>query len=171
MPSGAARVYCIDTSALIDLPLHYPSKVFKDTVWRSMEVLIGTARLRAPREVRRELAKQEGDEVHRWVGRHGNLIVGLPPRQQALLKEIMDQFPGWVDHETSLPVADPVVIALARSYDPSATVLAHERAGGPGAMKIPNVCAHYNIACMTLPQMFVAEGWNFGSLGSGRRSR
>lgn len=113
MPNPAAHVYCVDTSALIDLPLHYPSKVFNDTVWRSMEVLISTARLRAPREVRRELAKQEGDEVHRWVKRHSNLIVGLPPKQQTLLKEIMDRFPTWVDYETAQPVADPVLIALA----------------------------------------------------------
>lgn len=161
MPSRTPGVYCIDTSALIDLPLNYPSKVFKGTVWRSLEGLIGTARLRAPREVRRELAKQEGDEVHRWVKGHNNLIVGLPSNQQVLLKQIMDQFPGWVDHETAQPVADPVVIALARSYNPLATVVAHERAGGPGAMKIPNVCAHYKITCMTLPQMFVAEGWTF----------
>ncbi len=73
----------------------------------------------------------------------------------------MDQFPTWVDYDTALPVADPVVIALARSYNPTATVLAHERMGGAGAMKIPNVCAHYNIGYMTLPQMFVAEGWTF----------
>jgi hypothetical protein len=125
-----------------------------------MEGLIGTGRLRAPREVRRELSKQE-DEVYRWVRRHGNLIVGLPPRQQVLLKEIMDRFPTWVDHETSQPVADPIVIALARSYNPPATVIAHENPGGSGAMKIPNVCGAYRIAWMTLPQMFVAEGWTF----------
>jgi hypothetical protein len=61
--SPAARVYCIDTSALIDLPRHYPSKVFKGTVWQSIETLIGTGRLRAPREVRRELAKQDDESI------------------------------------------------------------------------------------------------------------
>lgn len=161
MASPPARVYCIDTSALVDLPRNYPSAVFQGTVWRSLETLIGVARLRAPREVRRELYKQD-DEVYRWVRRHGSLIVGLAPQQQRFLREIMDQFPTWVDHETSQPVADPIVIALARAYNPPATVVAHENPGGAGAMKIPNVCRTYDLSCMTLPQMFVAEGWAFG---------
>jgi hypothetical protein len=85
----------------------------------------------------------------------------------------MDRFPTWVDYETSQPVADPVVIALARSYNPTATVVAHETPGGAGAMKIPNVCGVYGISWMTLPQMFVAEGWNFAGPPppAGRRSR
>lgn len=145
--------------------------MFAGTVWRSLEQLVGAGRLRAPREVRRELFKQD-DEVYRWVKRHGSLIVGLAPQQQRLLKETMDRFPGWVDPETSAPVADPVVIALARAYNPPAVVVAHENPGGPGAMKIPNVCSAYKIPWMTLPQLFVAEGWAFGSAAApGRRPR
>jgi len=37
-------------------------------------------------------------------------------------------------------------------------------------MKIPNVCAHYGVTHMTLPQMFVTEGWNFGGSAAASRS-
>lgn len=161
MAERPPRVYCVDTSALIDLPIHYPRSVFGDTVWRSLEHLISARRLRVPREVRRELGKREGDEIYRWVKARPTMIVGPDAHEQRLLREIMERYPDWVDHETTLPVADPVLIALARSYNPTGIVVTHERPRGPGALKIPNVCQHYGIQWMTLPQMFVNEGWRF----------
>jgi hypothetical protein len=131
------RVYWVDTGALIDLPIRYPRSVFGDTVWRSLEILIAEGRLRVLREVRRELGKQEGDEICRWVRSRGTVVVPLDAQQQHLLQEIMARYPRWVDHQTNLPVADPIVVALARSYAGSGTVVTHETPGGRGAMKIP----------------------------------
>jgi len=158
------EIYCVDTSALIDLPLQYPRSVFGDAVWRSLDILVSDGRLRVPREVRRELGKQEGDEIYRWVRSRGNMVIPLTLDQQGLLREIMARYSTWVDHQTQSPVADPIVIALARSYHPPGIVVAHEILGGPGAMKIPNVCRDYGIKCIRLPDLFVREGWRFASV-------
>ncbi len=127
-----------------------------------------------PREVRRELGKQEGDEIYRWVKARASIVVPLDTTQQRLLQEIMRTYPAWVDHQTSLPVADPIVIALARSYNPSGIVVTHETLGGRGAMKIPNVCRDYGIRCIRLPEVFVEEGWRYPQVSPGvpgRRGR
>jgi len=31
----------------------------------------------------------------------------------------------------------------------------------PNAAKIPNICQHFGVACMTLEQFMEAEGWKF----------
>lgn len=157
-------VYCGDTSALIDLPRNYPSAVF-GVVWDKLVGLIAEGRLIAPREVLRELLKKE-DEVSAWAKANGAMFVDLEPAQQVMLTEIMTAFPNWVDHLTDRPVADPVVIALARSRlaaNPGIPcwVVAHEQPGGPGAMKIPNVCQQYNVRHIRLVDIFVKEGWTF----------
>lgn len=161
MARAEKAVYCIDTSALVDLRIDYPPRVFSDTVWAALERLVAEGRLIAPREVRRELAKQD-DEVHRWVRqRSTNMIVNPDVAQQNLLRQIMTDFPEWVDHASGQPVGEPWVIALARTLNPLGCVIAHEIVGGPGARKIPNVCRRYSLECIRLPDLFLREGWSF----------
>jgi Domain of unknown function (DUF4411) len=106
-------VYCIDTSALIDLWRRYPQKVFGG-LWAAIEKLIEDGRLIAPREVLRDLQKGD-DEVYKWAKKRAKMFVDLDAEQQALLKEVLKDFPKWVDPLSQLPEADPLVIALARA--------------------------------------------------------
>lgn len=152
-------VYVVDTSALVDLPILYPRAVF-DGLWTSLEQLIADQRLIAPHEVYRELGKKD-DEVFKWVKRHKAMFVDLGAAQQALLREILGAFPNWIDRETDKPVADPLVIALARSGSTPRCVVAHENPGGKGATRIPNVCQQYGIDYVKLAEMSVREGWRF----------
>lgn len=156
-------IYCVDTSALIDLPRNYPQVVFPP-VWSSLEQLIVADRLIAPKEVLRELAKKD-DAVHKWAKANGQMFVTLDAPQQALLSQIMNDYQGWVDVSTTTPVADPFVIALARSGGSSRCVVSHENAGGPGAVKIPNVCQRYTVEHIRLVDVFVKEGWTFTAGG------
>ncbi len=155
----AQVVYCVDTSALIDLPRHYPQASF-DAVWTSLELLIADKRLIAPREVLKELSKKD-DAVHRWAKKNSSMFLDLDGPQQALLSQIMSDFQNWVDLAATSPVADPFVIALARTGGSSRCVVSHENPGGPGAVKIPNVCQHYNVDHIRLVDVFVKEGWRF----------
>lgn len=156
-------VYCIDTSALIDLPRHYPQTVFPP-VWSSLEQLIVAERLIAPKEVLRELAKKD-DAVHKWARANGQMFVVLDGPQQTLLSQIMNDYQGWVDVSATTPVADPFVIALARTGGSPRCVVSHENAGGPGAVKIPNVCRGYAVEHIRLVDVFVKEGWTFTAGG------
>ncbi len=157
-------LYCIDTSALIDLRRRYPPKVF-GALWVEIEALITAGRLIAPREVLRELERGD-DYMFKWAKRHGAMFVDLDANQQQLLREILVAFPKWIDLDTDRPVADPMLIALARTRslaDGAATriVISHEVPGGKGATKIPNVCQQYGIPHIQLVDMFDREGWSF----------
>jgi len=164
MASDPPAIYCIDTSALIDLRRRYPPKVF-GVLWLKVEELVAAGRLIAPREVLRELQRGD-DEMHQWAKKHRAMFVDLDHDQQTLLKEILAAFPGWVDTATDRPVGDPMVIALARSRtladaDAPRVVVSHELLGGRGATKIPNVCQQYGIQHMQLVDIFEREEWSF----------
>jgi hypothetical protein len=162
--SASQAIYCIDTSALIDLGRRYPPKVF-GALWREIERLINRSRLIAPREVLREL-KRGDDEMYKWARKHDQMFVELDGEQMAIVREIQGAFPRWVDHEADAPIADPFVIALARKQTllnavAPRVVVSHENPGGPGATKIPNVCERYAIEHIQLVELFTREGWTF----------
>jgi len=164
MVSGPPAIYCIDTSALIDLRRRYPRKVF-GALWAKVEELMAAGRLIAPREVLREVERGD-DEMYQWAKKHRAMFVDLDHDQQTLLKEILAAFPSWVDTATDRPVADPMVVALARSrtlVDAGGPriVVSHEILGGKGATKIPNVCQQYGIQHMQLVELFEKEDWSF----------
>jgi Domain of unknown function (DUF4411) len=54
--------------------------------------------------------------------------------------------------------ADPFVIAKAATD--GKTVVTMELLK-PNAAKIPNICKHFNIPCLTLEQFMETEGWQF----------
>ncbi len=54
--------------------------------------------------------------------------------------------------------ADPFVIAKAATD--GFTVVTMEKLK-PNAAKIPNICKHFNVPCMTLEEFMAAEGWQF----------
>jgi hypothetical protein len=149
---------------LIDLWRRYPQKVF-GALWAAIEKLIEDGRLIAPREVLRDLQKGD-DEVYKWAKKRAKMFVDLDAEQQALLKEVLKDFPKWVDPLSQLPEADPLVIALARAqaFIPAGprVVVSHEVPGGPGATKIPNACQKYAIPHIQLVGLFIAENWSLG---------
>lgn len=56
------------------------------------------------------------------------------------------------------PVADPFVIACAKRSN--GTVVTEERFK-PNAAKIPNVCAHFGIGCISLEDFMQHQAWKF----------
>ena len=72
--------YCIDTCALIDLWRRvYPRDIFR-TLWKNIEKFISDGRLIAPREVFKELEKQD-DELLEWTRKHKKMFKNLDNEQ------------------------------------------------------------------------------------------
>jgi hypothetical protein len=63
-----------------------------------------------------------------------------------------------VDTKKSRSVSDPFVIATA-SVNGAAVVTSELPSGNIQKPKIPDVCVAENISCITLLQLFLAEGW------------
>jgi hypothetical protein len=160
--ADVADVYCIDTSALIDLPRNYPRASFA-AVWARLAALVAEGRLISPREVYRELSKKE-DQVFAWAGENTAMFSDPDDEQQRLLREILTKYRAWVDPATDRPVADPLVIAMAkakRQMGVDCWVIVHEEIKGAGATRIPNVCREYEVPYLRVPDVIVTEGWSF----------
>ena len=157
--------YCVDTCSLIELHRRYPRKVeVFASLWEKVEALIENGRLFSPREVLRELEKQD-DDVHNWAKNHKEIFVAPETNQLDRVKIILREHGNLVDPDKETPEADPFVIALAWArrealFPCDCYVVTEETPAGPGAgkTKIPNVCSAYGIPCIRLVTLFEQEG-------------
>lgn len=161
-------IYCIDTSALIDIKWLYPQDVFP-ALWSELGTLVRRGRLIAPREVRKEVEKWD-DELSRWARRHTKMFKPVDLEQQRLVVDILRAFPGLVDATKQTPEADPFVIALAIAqknrlaqtlFPADCIVVAQEKPSDGGRPKIPDVSDHYGITCIKIIELFKREKWKF----------
>jgi len=159
--NGNAR-YSIDTSALIHAWRRaYPPKNFS-SFWAKIEDLIDDGVILASVEVLNELKKKD-DEIHDWCNnRPDAFCVEIDDDLQEYLAHIMGTYPRLVDTVKGRSGGDPFVIALARSYTPSAlTVITQEGFGKKNSPKIPDVCKSEQIPCINLVELIQAEDWRF----------
>lgn len=151
-------VYCIDTSALMDLMERYPRNVFQ-TLWKNIEVLVSQKRLIAPREVLREIIWNT--QLLDWAKNHKKMFRDLDTEQLQYVKEIEATHPRLVDPTKTTPDADPFLIALAKVEN--ATVVTSEKHASPTSsrVKIPDVCQVCSIKCINLTEWFNEQKWKF----------
>ncbi len=150
--------HCIDTSAIIDIKRRqYPPDVFS-SLSDNLDKLIMGGGLIAPKEVLKELGNID-DEILKWAKSHKKLFKDCDPTQLQFVQEIMNKFPALVEINKTTPAADPFIIALARME--GASVITSERNGGAGRPRIPDVCLHYGVECISVLDFFRAQGWKF----------
>lgn len=121
----------------------------------------------APKEVREEI-RQGDDELVPWAKGRKTMFKAPDKEQLECVKEIEAIFPSLVDPSKQTPQADPFVVALAHCgtkaevsslFQRKRIVVTEERRTRPHG--IPQVCAHYNIECISLMDLFRREGWKF----------
>jgi rRNA maturation endonuclease Nob1 len=164
-------VYCIDTSALIDLKLLYRMKTFP-SLWCNLSDLIKDDRLISSRQVLEELKKKD-DELLCWARKSTKMFKVEDRDQINTAQEILRRFRDLVDPNKQIPDADPFVIALAvvknrqiSLFGEKCIVVTQEkRAGAGGRPRMPDVCSVYGIECFygstALAEFFEREGWEF----------
>jgi Domain of unknown function (DUF4411) len=151
-------VYSIDSSALI----HGWRRVYRPKnfgiFWHHIDGLIQESRLRASIEVYNELEKKD-DELFKWCKqRKKTLFVEIDDATQAHVARIMRSYPRLVDTVKGRSGADPFVIALAATTNPSMVVISEEH---PGQTRIPDVCLAETVDCCGLADMIEREDWRF----------
>jgi hypothetical protein len=164
-------IYVFDTSSLRALQHFYP-RVFK-SIWEGLDSLAQQQRLISTREVFNELERQAvSEEVLTWAKANKAMFTTPGNAELQFVAEIfkIKHFQALIGVQQRLkgtPVADPFVIACARINN--GTVVTEEgwqRPTNPlrlkpGAAKIPNVCAHFNIPCVDLEEFMHQQGWTF----------
>lgn len=164
-------LYVIDSSSLIDMALYYPVTSFP-TLWKRCDELITQRRLSAPIEVLRELEKKD-DEIADWAKERRNSLF-LPYTRDLLdqVKIILEDFPRLINPHLDREQADPFVIAMALDrrdgpqqeldqFQEICVITEEKTVKNQQKTKIPEVCRHYGLPCISMVEMIVKEGWKF----------
>lgn len=155
----SAGGYSVDTSIIIDLRVrYYPPDVFPG-LWQNIEDLIDAGRMIVADEVSTELQRGD-DDCHDWVKGAPGLIAPSDGEVLGVVAKVATDFEDWSSEQANW--ADPYVIGHAHSR--GWTVVTSEKMSLsplPGRTKIPNVCQHLAVPCMTLLEWARAEGWTF----------
>lgn len=163
MSAGAAMVYAIDTSSLMDWHArYYPTDVFPGLL-RRMEDLIGEGRLFAPALVREEVEAVGPTGLKEWIAAHPAMVV---PTFDVLseTQSIQDRFAGMRDAKAEFEEADAYVIAVARLRQGivvTQETTAAEKRNPKRTHYIPDVCRELGVACIGFLGLLRREGWTF----------
>lgn len=161
-------IYCIDTSALIDVRRHYPSEAFG--VWPALERLVAEERLFAPVQVLDEL-EQFDDDLRPWLKRHRSMFRKTTPEVARAVLRLQREV-GQLGDPRKLPEpADPWVVACSSWRTSGAAAGSSPPAAWSSPTKVDEsqaastrfrtraTCA-MSRTCGVL-DVFVAEGWRF----------
>ena len=155
----AALIYSVDSSALI----HAWRRIYRPKnfgfVWDGFDALIAEGRFKASIEVYNELQKKD-DELFAWCKvRKEEMFVEIDDNTQTIVAQIMRDHPKLVDTTKGRSGADPFVIALAATVNPTMTVVTEE---APGKSRIPDVCTARKIEYCGVADLIEKEDWRSG---------
>jgi hypothetical protein len=154
--------YCFDNSPLSALFKNYYRRAFR-SLWQRFDELVDNGSIVSTREVLREIEDRGPENLQEWAKDHRALFTTPTPAEGDFVARIyrVAHFQQNVEQQKLLKggnVADAFVIAKA-AVD-GLTVVTMELFK-PNAVKIPNICRHFNIPCLTLEEFMEREGWEF----------
>ena len=154
--------YVFDNSPLSALFKNYYRGVFR-TLWQDLDTLVADGQILSTREVLREIEDSSIDTMRTWADQNKALFATPTAEEGAFVGRIyqVTHFQQNIELKKLLKGgrnADPFVIARA-AVTGSTVVTMEQRKDN--AAKIPNICEHFEIPCMTLEEFMQAEDWNF----------
>jgi hypothetical protein len=154
--------YVFDTSAFIIIGHYYPDQF--PTFWKRFSTAVDSGEIVSVREALNELStKASRPWLGDWVKANSGIFQVPTAAETAFVGEIfrIPHFQMLVGGKARLsgkPVADPFVIAAAKVLE--GTVVSEETKK-PNAARIPNVCEHFGIPCVTVEGFLAEKGWRF----------
>lgn len=155
-------IYSFDTSALITLfSSYYPARF--PTLWKQFDSLIAGGTIVSTREVLRELEGASNPDLETWCKGNPTVFTVPTAAEGAFVAQIyrVPHFQQNIEQKKILKGgknADPFVIAKAKVIAGTVVTLEKPR---PHSVKIPTICAHFGVPCMSLEAFMAAEGWTF----------
>lgn len=154
--------YVFDTNAFSQLFQSYYRSRFP-TLWEHFGELIENGDITSTREVAREIASDRVVALRDWAvgrpelfpipsvaeARFVGQVFAVPHFLQIIERKKL--FKGGLN-------ADPFVIARAHAINGTVVTLEGEP---PNGAKIPNICRHFGIACVSLEGFMEEEDWTF----------
>jgi hypothetical protein len=154
--------YVFDNSPLSVLFRNYYPGVFR-TLWQGFDSLVDTGKILSTREVLREIKDSPIESLRQWAADHRAIFATPTAEEAEFVARIyrVQHFQHNIEVKKLLNGghnADPFVIA--RAAVTGGTVVTMERFKD-NAAKIPNICRHFELSCITLEEFMQAEGWTF----------
>ena len=155
-------IYVFDNSPLSALFRNFYRKQFP-TLWRRFDEMVEERRLVSTREVLREIEDYNNDALRDWCNDHKDFFETPTADEGEFVREIFSQkhFQQNIELKKLLKGgknADPFVIAKAAVINGTVVTLEENK---PNSVKIPNICRHFSVACLTLAGFMEAEEWTF----------
>ena len=154
--------YVFDNGPISTLFRNYYRTVFP-TLWDNFDVLIVEGDIVSVREVAREIADSRLEDCRNWTAGNPDVFAQPTQAEAAFITQIygVPHFHHNIEQQKLLKgghMADPFVIAKAQVE--GRTVVTTELYKPNGA-KIPNICRHFGVPCLTLQEFMEAENWRF----------
>lgn len=154
--------YVFDTNAFSQLFHSYYRNRFP-TLWEQFDELVENGEITSTREVAREI---EGDRVvalREWATGQRDLFPTPNAAEAAFVGQIfaVPHFLQIIERKKLLKGglnADPFIIARAHVTGGTVVTLEGEP---PNGAKIPNICRHFGIPCVSLEGFMEEEDWTF----------
>jgi len=172
--------YIFDSGPLIDLFRHYYPKRFP-SLWVRFHALVSEGKIISVKEVYNEIGAKEvyneieaeedyneieakEDALSRWAKEQKDkLFSPSTVNELQFVNKIFQvrHFQAMIHKQERLqgkPVADPFVIARAKIQECQVVTTESFK---DNAAKIPNVCKHFDIPCISLEDFMQQESWVF----------
>lgn len=155
-------MYVFDTSPLSALFKNYYRRRFP-TLWGHFDDLIAAGRIVSTREVLREIEDGPVESLRDWTATQQALFSAPTAAEGAVVGQIyaIPHFQQNIELQKLLKGgrnADPFVVARAMVEGRAVVTMELLK---PNSAKIPNICRHFNVGCMTLEEFMEKEGWEF----------
>ncbi len=155
-------IYVFDNSPLSTLFKNYYRRRFP-SLWQCFDELVVNGDIISTREVLHEIEDSSIESMREWAARNGELFTTPNAEEGAFVARIyaVTHFQQNIELQKMLKGgrnADPFIIAKAAVTDCTVVTMEQLR---PNAVKIPNICDHFGIPCMTLEDFMESEGWEF----------
>ena len=150
------EIYVVDTNVFIQLR-QYPREIFV-SLWEALEESIDGGIFTSVDEVRKELSRSDGT-ISEWAKGYRSIFSKPSIEEQRMVLDIVTRFPAVMKEKNLLlgiPEADPFLIAKASIKGYTVMTLDKKK---PNAAKIPNICEHYGVPCVSLFDFFARKGW------------
>jgi hypothetical protein len=154
--------YVFDNSPLSVLFKNFYRNTFR-TLWENFDTLVADGRIVSTREALREIEDGAPENLLAWAKDHTELFAMPTPAEARFVARIyaVTHFQQNIEQQKLLKGgnnADPFVIAKAAIEDRAVVTMEGFK---PNAAKIPNICRHFNVSCLSLQEFMEEEGWEF----------
>lgn len=155
-------IYVFDNSPLSALFRNYYPGRFP-TLWQKFDRLVAAGELISTREVMRELEDGPSDLARAWCNDNKDCFSTPTAAEGKFIVKIyaVQHFQQNIEQKKLLrggKNADPFVVAKAATCKGTVVTLEKLKVN---AAKIPNICKHFKVPCLSLEEFMEAESWRF----------